>query len=166
MQRIKNIYLLFFIFIFLVISCNGNPTDKVNAFLSEYISTVSMEHAIYKKNITEKMKDYYIDIEGEKTDMPYLVLLGSYRDNIVIVRDYEILYTKEVEIGDYKKCYESKVRFTIENNKNVPYQKDEIYLVCVHKNRFYVCMDEFIKDIFILEKDLQLMEQRNSYKKR
>lgn len=131
MQRV--IYVLFLIFIFLVIGCNGNQTNKVNAFLSEYISTVSMEHAKYKKNITEKMKDYYIDSEGEKTDMPYLVLLGSYRNNIVIVRDYEILYTKEVEIGDYKKCYESKVRFTIENNKNVPYQK--------------------------LEKDLQLMEQ-------
>ena len=159
MQRMKSLYVLFLIFIFLVIGCNENQIDKVNAFLSEYISTVSMEHATYKKNITEKMKDYYIDSEGEKTDMPYLVLLGSYRNNIVIVRDYEILYTKEVETGDYKKCYESKIRFTIENNKDVPYQKDEIYLVCVHKNRFYVCMDEFIKDIFILEKHLQLMGQ-------
>ena len=58
MQRMKSIYVLSLISIlFLVIGCNGNPTDKVNAFLSEYISTVSMEHATFKKNITEKMKD-------------------------------------------------------------------------------------------------------------
>ena len=66
MRRMNRLYVLSLISIFLVISCNGNPTDKVNAFLSEYISTVSMEHAKYKKNITEKMKDYYIDTEGEK----------------------------------------------------------------------------------------------------
>ncbi len=158
MQRIKNRYVILLVFVFLAIGCNENPIDNVNAFLSEYISTVSMEHAKYKKNITEKMKDYYIDREGEKTDMPYLILLGPFRNNIVIVRDYEILYTKEIKIGDYKKCYEAKVRFTIENNKDVSY-KDELYWVCVHKHRFYVCMDEFIKDIFILKKDLQLMEQ-------
>ncbi len=147
-------------FIFLVIGCNENPIDNVNAFLSEYISTVSMEHAKYKKNITEKMKEYYIDDYGKKTDMPWFMAPGPFRDNILIVRDYEILYTKELEIKlkKYKKCYEAKVRFAIENNKDVSY-KDELYWVCVHKHRFYVCMDEFIKDIFILKKDLQLMEQ-------
>lgn len=132
----------------------------MNAFLSEYINTVSMEHAKYKKNITEKLEDYYIDDEGKKTDMPYLMLPGSFRDKIVIVRDYEILYTKEIEKQFNKKCYEVKVRFTIENNEDDSYQKDDLFWVCLYKHRLYIYSDDFcVKDIFILKKDLQLMEQ-------
>ena len=159
MQRCKTRYLILLISIFLVIGCNKNQIDKVNAFLSEYISTVSMEHAKYKENITEKMKDYYIDYKGKKTDIPELMLPGPFRDNMLIVKDYEILYTKEIELEEYKKCYEAKVRFTIENNKAISYQKDVIYWVCVHKHRFYIYADDFVKDIYVLEKDLQLMEQ-------
>lgn len=150
MQRVKNIYVLFFISIFFAIGCDGNQTDKVNAFLSEYINTVSMEHAKYKKNITEKLEDYYIDDEGKKTDMPDLMAPGPFRDNIIIVKDYEILYTKEIELEEFKKCYEVKVRFTIENNEDDSYQKDEIYWVCLYKHRLYIYSDDFcVKDIFI-----------------
>ncbi len=115
-----------------------------------------MEHAKYKKNITEKMKKYYIDDYGKKTDMPWFMLPGPFRDNILIVRDYEILYTKEIE--EYKKFYEAKVRFAIENNKTLSY-KDVIYWICVHRHRFYIYADDSVKDIYVLEKDLQLMEQ-------
>lgn len=161
MKRFKNTYLFLLIFMFLAICCNKNESNDVIDFVLEYIKMTSLEHAKYKKNITETMKNYYIDHKGKKTDMPELMLPGTFRNNIIIVKNYEILYIKKIDIDEYKKCYEVKVLFTIEDNKDkdVPYQKETLYWVCLHKHKFYIYADDFVKDIFILEKDSQLMAQ-------
>ena len=65
-NRIKTITrLIVFQFLLLFLqSCSNNKKNNVNSFIEEYINTVSSEHAKYKSNITEKMKNYYEGIQA------------------------------------------------------------------------------------------------------
>ena len=47
------------LFIFALLACKENNTDKIKIFIQNYIETVSIEHEKYKTNITDKMVEYF-----------------------------------------------------------------------------------------------------------
>ena len=99
-NRIKTITrLIVFQFLLLFLqSCSNNKKNNVNSFVDEYINTVSSEHAKYKSNITEKMKNYYMDYENkEMADMPEYLEIGPFRNNVLLINSYKILSIKEIK---------------------------------------------------------------------
>lgn len=159
-NRIKTITrLIVFQFLLLFLqSCSNNKKNNVNSFVDEYINTVSSEHAKYKSNITEKMKNYYMDYENkEMADMPEYLEIGPFRNNVLLINSYKILSIKEikdVKIPECKHVYDIDVQFEIETENDIAKQKIANYWVTYYKNKFYIYGDNFLQDIYILKKDI------------
>ena len=159
-NRIKTITrLIVFQFLLLFLqSCSNNKKNNVNSFIEEYINTVSSEHAKYKSNITEKMKNYYMDYENkEMADMPEYLEIGPFRNNVLLINSYKILSIKEikdVKIPECKHVYDIDVQFEIETENSNAKQKIANYWVTYYKNKFYIYGDNFLQDIYILKKDI------------
>lgn len=128
-NRIKTITrLIVFQFLLLFLqSCSNNKKNNVNSFVDEYINTVSSEHAKYKSNITEKMKNYYMDYENkELAEMPEFLEIGPFRNNVLLINSYKILSIKEikdVKISECKHVYDIDVQFEIETENGNYKQK-------------------------------------------
>ena len=145
------------LFIFALLACKENNTDKIKIFIQNYIETVSIEHEKYKTNITDKMVEYFYDDENkEKADMPEFLAMGGFRNNIIIVKNFEIQKIKKLPYKDID-GYSVNVQFIIydKSKENEEYVKKIDYWVVSHNNNFYIYGDNFLKDIFILEKDLK-----------
>lgn len=159
-NRIKTITrLIVFQFLLLFLqSCSNNKKNNVNSFIEEYINTVSSEHAKYKSNITEKMKNYYMDYENkELAEMPEFLEIGPFRNNVLLINSYKILSIKEikdVKIPECKHVYDIDVQFEIETENGNYKQKNANYWVTFYKNKFYIYGDNFLQDIYILKKDI------------
>ena len=150
-----------FLFIFAFFCCKTNNSEKIKVFIQDYIETVSLEHAKYKTNITKKMEEYFFDDESkEKADMPEFLQNGPFRNNILIVKNYDIKNVKKLPYKDID-GYSVKVQFTIYDKlkEDGEYIKTINYWVVLYENNFYIYADNFLQDIFILEKDSQLMAQ-------
>ena len=150
-----------FLFIFAFLCCKTNNSEKIKVFIQDYIETVSLEHAKYKTNITKKMEEYFFDDESkEKADMPEFLQIGPFRNNILIVKNYDIKNVKKLPYKDID-GYSVKVQFTIYDKlkEDGEYIKTINYWVVLYENNFYIYADNFLQDIFILEKDSQLMAQ-------
>ena len=118
--------------------------------------TVSIEHEKYKTNITDKMVEYFYDDENkEKADMPEFLAMGGFRNNIIIVKNFEIQKIKKLPYKDID-GYSVNVQFIIydKSKENEEYVKKIDYWIGSHNNNFYIYGDNFLKDIFILEKDM------------
>lgn len=159
-NRIKTITrLIVFQFLLLFLqSCSNNKKNNVNSFVDEYINTVSSEHAKYKSNITEKMKNYYMDYENkELAEIPEFLEIGPFRNNVLLINSYKILSIKEikdVKIPECKHVYDIDVQFEIEIENGNYKQKIANYWVIYYKNKFYIYGDNFLQDIYILKKDI------------
>lgn len=142
----------------LLLSCSNIQKNDVNSFIEEYINTVSSEHAKYKSNITEKMKNYYMDYENkELAEMPEFLEIGPFRNNVLLINSYKILSIKEikdVKIPECKHVYDIDVQFEIETENGNYKQKNANYWVTFYKNKFYIYGDNFLQDIYILKKDI------------
>lgn len=142
----------------LLLSCSNIQKNDVNSFIEEYINTVSSEHAKYKSNITEKMKNYYMDYENkELAEMPEFLEIGPFRNNVLLINSYKILSIKEikdVKIPECKHVYDIDVQFEIETENGIAKQKIANYWVTYYKNKFYIYGDNFLQDIYILKKDI------------
>ena len=150
-----------FLFILAFFCCKTNNSEKIKVFIQDYIETVSLEHAKYKTNITKKMEEYFFDDESkEKADMPEFLQIGPFRNNILIVKNYDIKNVKKLPYKDID-GYSVKVQFTIYDKlkEDGEYLKTINYWVVLYENKFYIYADNFLQDIFILEKDSQLMAQ-------
>ncbi len=144
------------LFIFALLACKENNTDKIKIFIQNYIETVSIEHEKYKTNITDKMVEYFYDDENkEKADMPEFLAMGGFRNNIIIVKNFEIQKIKKLPYKDID-GYSVNVQFIIydKSKENEEYVKKIDYWIVSHNNNFYIYGDNFLKDIFILEKDM------------
>lgn len=144
------------LFIFALLACKENNTDKIKNFIQNYIETVSIEHEKYKTNITDKMVEYFYDDENkEKADMPEFLAMGGFRNNIIIVKNFEIQKIKKLPYKDID-GYSVNVQFIIydKSKENEEYVKKIDYWIVSHNNNFYIYGDNFLKDIFILEKDM------------
>ena len=144
------------LFIFALLACKENNTDKIKIFIQNYIETVSIEHEKYKTNITDKMVEYFYDDENkEKADMPEFLAMGGFRNNIIIVKNFEIQKIKKLPYKDID-GYSVNVQFVIydKSKENEEYVKKIDYWIVSHNNNFYIYGDNFLKDIFILEKDM------------
>ena len=152
----KNLILLFLIL--LLNGCSANKKEQLVKFMTEYIVTVSSEHAKYKTNITEKMHGFYMDYENkELAEMPEFLEIGPFRNNVLIINNYKIISIKEirdVKISECKYVYDVDVQFEIEAENGNTKQKIANYWVTFYKNKFYIYGDSFLQDIYILEKDL------------
>jgi hypothetical protein len=145
-----------FLFIIALLACKENNTDKIKVFIQNYIETVSIEHEKYKTNVTDKMTAYFYDDENkENADLPEFLLLGPFRNDILIVKNYDIQKVRKLPRKDIDR-YSVNVQFTIydESKENGEYVRDVEYWVVLVNNKFYIYGDVFLKDIFILEKDL------------
>ncbi|MCR4734712.1 MAG: hypothetical protein K5829_06910 [Treponema sp.] len=156
--RIKSVTrLIIFNFLLLLLSCSNSQKNSVTSFVDEYINTVSSEHAKYKSNITEKMKNYYMDYENkELAEMPEFLEIGPFRNNVLVINSYKILSIKEikdVKIPECKYVYDIDVQFEIETENGNYKQKIANYWVTFYKNKFYIYGDNFLQDIYILKKD-------------
>ena len=158
--RIKTItrLILFNFLLLLLLSCSNDQKNNVNSFVEEYIDTVSSEHAQFKCNITEKMTSYYMDYENkELAEMPEFLEIGPFRNNVLIINNYKIISIKkirDVKIPECKYVYDVDVEFEIETENGNTKQKIANYWVTFYKNKFYIYGDNFLQDIYILEKDL------------
>ena len=73
----------------------------------------SIEHEKYKTNITDKMVEYFYDDENkEKADMPEFLAKGGFRNNIIIVKNFEIQKIKKLPYKDID-GYSVNVQFII-----------------------------------------------------
>lgn len=145
-----------FIFIFSIFCCKSNNDAKIRVFMQEYIETVSVEHKQYKTNVTDKMTAYFYDYENkENADLPEFLQMGPFRNDILIVKNYDIQKVRKLPYKDID-GYSVNVQFTIydESKENGEYVRDVDYWVVLVNNKFYIYGDDFLKDIFILEKDL------------
>lgn len=145
-----------FLFIIALLACEENNTDKIKVFIQNYIETVSLEHEKHKTNVTDKMTAYFYDDENkENADLPEFLLLGPFRNDILIVKNYDIQQVRKLPRKDIDR-YSVNVQFTIydESKENGEYVRDVDYWVVLVNNKFYIYGDDFLKDIFILEKDL------------
>ena len=84
--------------------------------------------------------------------MPEFIAIGSFRSNIIIISDYEILGIEKLPYKDLD-GYSIDVRFLIKNDTSTE-SKIINYWVSYYKNKFYIYGDNFLQDIYILEKDL------------
>lgn len=144
-----------FIFIFSIFCCKSNNDAKIRVFMQEYIETVSVEHKQYKTNVTDKMTAYFYDYENkENADLPEFLQMGPFRNDILIVKNYDIQKVRKLPYKDID-GYSVNVQFTIydESKENGEYVRDVDYWVILVNNKFYIYGDDFLKDIFILEKD-------------
>lgn len=144
------------LFIFGLLACKENNTDKIKIFIQNYIETVSIEHEKYKTNITDKMVEYFYDDENkEKADLPEFLAMGEFRNNIIIVKKFKIQKIKKLPYKDID-GYSVNVQFIIydKSKENEEYVKKIDYWIVSHNNNFYIYGDNFLKDIFILEKDM------------
>lgn len=159
-NRIKTItrLIIFKFLLLLLISCSNAQKNSVTSFVDEYINTVSSEHAKYKSNITEKMKNYYMDYENkELAEMPEFLEIGPFRNNVLLINSYKILSIKEikdVKIPECKHVYDIDVQFEIETKNGIAKQKIANYWVTYYKNKFYIYGDNFLQDIYILKMDI------------
>ena len=82
--------------------------------------------------------------------------MGGFRNNIIIVKNFEIQKIKKLPYKDID-GYSVNVQFIIydKSKENEEYVKKIDYWVVSHNNNFYIYGDNFLKDIFILEKDLK-----------
>ena len=145
-----------FLFIIALLACEENNTDKIKVFIQNYIETVSIEHEKHKTNVTDKMTAYFYDYENkENADLPEFLLMGPFRNDILIVKNYDIQKVRKLPYKDID-GYSVNVQFTIydESKENGEYVRDVDYWVVLVNNKLYICGDDFLKDIFILEKDL------------
>ena len=145
-----------FLFIIALLACEENNTDKIKVFIQNYIETVSIEHEKHKTNVTDKMTAYFYDYENkENADLPEFLQMGPFRNDILIVKNYVIQKVRKLPYKDID-GYSVNVQFTIydESKENGEYVRDVDYWVVLVNNKFYIYGDDFLKDIFILEKDL------------
>lgn len=145
-----------FLFIIALLACEENNTDKIKVFIQNYIETVSIEHEKHKTNVTDKMTAYFYDYENkENADLPEFLQMGPFRNDILIVKNYDIQKVRKLPYKDID-GYSVNVQFTIydESKENGEYVRDVDYWVVFVNNKFYIYGDDFLKDIFILEKDL------------
>ncbi len=151
----NNTKILFILLLILLLNgCFSNKKEQLVKFMTEYIETVSSEHAKYKTNITEKMHGFYMDYENkENATMPEFMAIGPFRSNIIVISDYEILGMKKLPYKDLD-GYSIDVRFLIKNGTSTE-SKIINYWVSYYKNKFYIYGDNFLQDIYILEKDLE-----------
>ena len=136
------------LFIFALLACKENNTDKIKIFIQNYIETVSIEHEKYKTNITDKMVEYFYDDENkEKADMPEFLAKGGFRNNIIIVKNFEIQKIKKLPYKDID-GYSVNVQFIIydKSKENEEYVKKIDYWIVSHNNNFYIYGDNFLKD--------------------
>lgn len=146
-----------FLFIIALLACEENNTDKIKVFIQNYIETVSIEHEKHKTNVTDKMTAYFYDYENkENADLPEFLQMGPFRNDILIVKNYDIQKVRKLPYKDID-GYSVNVQFTIydESKENGEYVRDVDYWVVLVNNKFYIYGDDFLKDIFILEKDLE-----------
>jgi len=146
-----------FLFIIALLACEENNTDKIKVFIQNYIETVSIEHEKHKTNVTDKMTAYFYDYENkENADLPEFLQMGPFRNDILIVKNYDIQKVRKLPYKDID-GYSVNVQFTIydESKENGEYVRDVDYWVVFVNNKFYIYGDDFLKDIFILEKDLE-----------
>ena len=159
-------YFFIFIFIFSIFCCESNNDAKIRVFMQEYIETVSVEHKQYKTNVTDKMTAYFYDDENkENADLPEFLLLGPFRNDILIVKNYDIQKVRKLPRKDIDRysvnvqfpIYSVNVQFTIydESKENGEYVRDVKYWVVLVNNKFYIYADNTLNDIYILEKDLE-----------
>ena len=150
----NNTKILFILSLILLLNgCSSNKKEQLIEFMTEYIETVSSEHAKCKTNITEKMHDFYMDYENkEDATMPEFMAIGPFRSNIIIISDYEVLGIKKLPYRDLD-LYSVNVRFLLKNDTSTE-SKIINYWVSYYKNKFYIYGDNFLQDIYILEKDL------------
>ena len=155
MKKNRQIFILFLIL--LLNGCFANKKEQLIEFMTEYIETVSSEHAKYETNITEKMHDFYMDYENkELAEMPEFLEIGPFRNNVLIINDYKIISIKEirdVKIPECKYVYDVDVQFEIKTENGNTKQKIANYWVTFYKNKFHIYGDNFLQDIYILEKD-------------
>ena len=141
--RIKTVsrLIIFKFLLLLLISCSIVQKNSVTSFVDEYINTVSSEHAKYKSNITEKMKNYYMDYENkELAEMPEFLEIGPFRNNVLLINSYKILSIKEikdVKIPECKHVYDIDVQFEIETENGNYKQKIANYWVTFMEIIFY-----------------------------
>ena len=150
-------YFFIFIFIFSIFCCKSNNDAKIRVFMQEYIETVSVEHKQYKTNVTDKMTAYFYDDENkENADLPEFLLLGPFRNDILIVKNYDIQKVRKLPRKDIDR-YSVNVQFTIydESKETGEYVRDVEYWVVLVNNKFYIYADNTLNDIYILEKDLE-----------
>ena len=154
-----------FLFIIALLACKENNTDKIKVFIQNYIETVSIEHEKHKTNVTDKMTAYFYDDENkENADLPEFLLMGPFRNDILIVKNYDIQKVRKLPRKDIDRysvnvqftIYSVNVQFTIydESKENGEYVRDVEYWVVLVNNKFYIYGDDFLKDIYILKKDL------------
>ena len=102
------------------------------------------------------MTAYFYDYENkENADLPEFLLMGPFRNDILIVKNYDIQKVRKLPYKDID-GYSVNVQFTIydESKENGEYVRDVDYWVVLVNNKLYIYGDDFLKDIFILEKDL------------
>ena len=146
-----------FLFIIALLACKENNTDKIKVFIQNYIETVSIEHEKHKTNVTDKMTAYFYDDENkENADLPEFLLMGPFRNDILIVKNYDIQKVRKLPCKDIDR-YSVNVQFTIydESKENGEYVRDVEYWVVLVNNKFYIYADNTLNDIYILEKDLE-----------
>ncbi|MBQ8680452.1 MAG: hypothetical protein IJ530_11925 [Treponema sp.] len=144
------------LFVIVLFACKGNNTNEIKVFIQKYIETVSTEHEKYKTNITDKMVEYFYDDENkEKADMPEFLAMGGFRNNIIIVKNFEIQKIKKLPYKDID-GYSVNVQFIIydKSKENEEYVKKIDYWIVSHNNNFYIYGDNFLQDIYILKKDI------------
>ena len=96
-RKVHIIYV--FLFIIALLACEENNTDKIKVFIQNYIETVSIEHEKHKINITDKMIEYFYDDENkENADLPEFLAMGGFRNNIIIVKNFEIHKIKKLPL--------------------------------------------------------------------
>ena len=102
------------------------------------------------------MVEYFYDDENkENADLPEFLAMGGFRNNIIIVKNFEIQKIKKLPYKDID-GYSVNVQFIIydKSKENEEYVKKIDYWIVSHNNNFYIYGDNFLKDIFILEKDM------------
>lgn len=168
MGKIK-IYLISLVLLFVSFGCSKKTDfNNVSIFMNNYIQTVSHEHALYKQNITEKITAYFFDEKNKnKAQYPEFLELGAFTDKILIVDNYSL---EKIEINtileDFNNAFTVTVLYKINgeitNDKktvyNAPIEKKVNYWIISYKGNLYIYSDTFLKDIFILEKDLSLVQ--------
>ena len=160
----KTIKLLLILFSILLTGCSHCGEKDIPVFIEQYIQTVSHEHALHKQNITEKMTDFFMDYEHrEKAVMPEFMKIGPFRNNILIISNYSIQKIEEIKDTDIgiKECdalFDVDVKFEIlsENENIVNKSVIANYWIALYKNKLYIYADDFLQDIYILEKDIRL----------
>ena len=94
----------------------------------------------------------------ELAEIPEFLEIGPFRNNVLIINDYKIISIKEirdVKIPECKYVYDVDVQFEIKTENGNTKQKIANYWVTFYKNKFYIYGDNFLQDIYILEKDLE-----------